>query len=101
MGFFKWLFETDSSNTPIEKPKELPMYTEETFVIKDMTTAEPSEGYVCFYFMSDKGKGYQLSLNDFIQNIFTWKNAKIGDTICVKHYIRGSNYDRYLFEIVE
>lgn len=100
MGVISWLCGSEN-NTPTEKPKELPMYNEEIFIIKDKTTMEINKGYESYYFMSDKNKGYQLFPSNFIQNIFTWKNSKIGDTICVKTYIRGQNSGRTSFEIME
>ena len=76
MGILSWLFDEKQ----VEKPKELPTYNEETFIIKDMTTAEPSKGYVCFYFMSDKGKVY-IGGRYIKENIFVFKNIKIGDRV--------------------
>jgi hypothetical protein len=99
MTFFSWFFGIDAERKEQVEVKEPPKYEEETFIVKDKMSVVKNS-YEYYYFLSDKNKGYQLNDN-FIENMFTWKNAKNGDMILRKKHLRGEYSGRISYTIYD
>jgi hypothetical protein len=89
MGFF---------DNKKDESKEL---TEEIteFIVKDKTSYSQN-GYGKHLLMDDKNHIY-IVWDHYLSNMFTWKNIKIGDTVCMTKQLRGESRGLTLFEIVE